>query len=93
MSTPTTVSRVLRARVAERPDADYVVCDDARLSYADAERRSRVVARIAGGGRVAQPDRPAVPDRTRLRRGVAGDRARRRDRGADQHVLDADRAA
>ena len=54
MSTPTTVSRVLRARVAERPDADYVVCDDDRLTYADAERRSRVLARgllAAGAGR------------------------------------------
>ena len=51
---PTTVSRVLRAQVAERPDADYVVCDDARLTYADAERRSRVLARgllAAGAGR------------------------------------------
>jgi len=58
MSTPArelgTVSRVLRARVAERPDADYVVCDDDRLTYADAERRSRVLARgllAAGAGR------------------------------------------
>ncbi len=54
MSIPTTVSRALRARVAERPDADYVVCDDARLTYADAERRSRGLARgllAAGAGR------------------------------------------
>ena len=46
-------------------------------------------ARAAGGGRRSrQPDRPAVPDRPRLRRGVAGRRAHRRDRGADQHLLD-----
>src|SRR5215207_366807 len=50
----TTVSRVLRARVAERPDAEYLVCDDDRLTYDDAERRSRVLARgllAAGAGR------------------------------------------
>jgi acyl-CoA synthetase (AMP-forming)/AMP-acid ligase II len=50
----TTVSRVLREHVAERPDADFVVCDDDRLTYADAERRSRVLARgllAAGAGR------------------------------------------
>jgi acyl-CoA synthetase (AMP-forming)/AMP-acid ligase II len=50
----TTVSRVLREQVAERPDADFVVCDDDRLTYAGAERRSRVLARgllAAGAGR------------------------------------------
>jgi acyl-CoA synthetase (AMP-forming)/AMP-acid ligase II len=49
-----TVSRVLRMQVAERADADYVVCDDDRLTYGDAERRSRVLARgllAAGAGR------------------------------------------
>jgi len=50
----TTVSRVLRAHVAVRPDAEYLVCDDDRLTYADAERRSRVLARgllAEGAGR------------------------------------------
>jgi acyl-CoA synthetase (AMP-forming)/AMP-acid ligase II len=50
----TTVSRVLRDRVAAHPDADFVVCDDDRLTYAAAERRSRVLARgllAAGAGR------------------------------------------
>ena len=54
MTAPTTVSRTLRAHVAARPDADYVVCDDDRLTYADAERRSRLLARgllAAGAGR------------------------------------------
>ncbi|HLM17733.1 MAG TPA: class I adenylate-forming enzyme family protein [Acidimicrobiia bacterium] len=58
MSTPTsafsTVGGVLRAHVAERPDAEYVVCDDDRLSYAEAERRSRLLARgllAIGAGR------------------------------------------
>jgi acyl-CoA synthetase (AMP-forming)/AMP-acid ligase II len=51
---PTTVGRVLRAHVAERPDAEFVVCDDDRLTYAEAERRSRVLARgllALGAGR------------------------------------------
>ena len=50
----TTVSQVLRAHVAERPDAEFVVCDDDRLTYAAAERRSRVLARgllALGAGR------------------------------------------
>lgn len=54
MNGATTVSRVLRAHVGERPDADYVVCDDDHLTYDDAERRSRVLARgllAAGAGR------------------------------------------
>jgi acyl-CoA synthetase (AMP-forming)/AMP-acid ligase II len=54
MSEPTTVSRVLATRVAEQPGVDFVVCDDDRLTYADAERRSRVLARgllAQGAGR------------------------------------------
>ncbi len=54
MSAPTTVSRVLRERVATQPDVEYVVCDDDRLTYAEAERRTRVLARgllAAGAGR------------------------------------------
>ncbi len=54
MNGATTVSRVLRAHVGARPDADYVVCDDDRLTYGDAERRSRVLARgllATGAGR------------------------------------------
>jgi acyl-CoA synthetase (AMP-forming)/AMP-acid ligase II len=51
---PTTVGRVLRTHVAERPHADFVVCDGDRLTYAEAERRSRVLARgllAVGAGR------------------------------------------
>src|SRR5215218_11394372 len=54
MTNATTVSQVLRAHVEARPNCDYVVCDDDRLTYADAERRSRVLARgllAAGAGR------------------------------------------
>src|SRR3954471_2257354 len=54
MTAPTTVSRTLRGHVAARPDADYVVCDDERLTYAEAERRSRLLARgllATGAGR------------------------------------------
>lgn len=51
---PSTVGRVLRTHVAERPDAEFVVCDDDRLTYTEAERRSRVLARgllAIGAGR------------------------------------------
>jgi acyl-CoA synthetase (AMP-forming)/AMP-acid ligase II len=51
---PTTVGRVLRQRVAVHPELDFVVCDDDRLTYAEAERHSRALARgllAAGAGR------------------------------------------
>jgi acyl-CoA synthetase (AMP-forming)/AMP-acid ligase II len=54
MSGLTTVGRVLREHVAAHGDLEYVVCDDERLTYADAEQRSRVLARgllAAGVGR------------------------------------------
>src|SRR3954454_20250835 len=54
MSGLTTVGRLLRERVAAHGDVEYVVCDDDRLTYGDAERRSRVLARgllAAGAGR------------------------------------------
>src|SRR5256885_8254532 len=54
MSGLTTVGRLLRERVAAHGDVEYVVCDDDRLTYADAERRSRVLGRgllAAGVGR------------------------------------------
>ncbi len=41
----TTVGAALAARVASRPDHDYVVCDDERLTYAEADRASRELAR------------------------------------------------
>src|SRR3982074_3032872 len=51
MTSPRTVGRLLRERVAEQPDVEYVVCDDDRLTYADAERRSRGLARgLLGSG-------------------------------------------
>jgi acyl-CoA synthetase (AMP-forming)/AMP-acid ligase II len=43
MSGSRTVGRLLRDRVAAQPQVEYVVCDDDRLTYADAERRSRVL--------------------------------------------------
>jgi len=41
----TTVGAALAACVATRPDHDYVVCDDERLTYAEADRASRELAR------------------------------------------------
>jgi acyl-CoA synthetase (AMP-forming)/AMP-acid ligase II len=42
---PLTVPALLRARVDDRPDDVLLVCDDARLTYADAGRRSAELAR------------------------------------------------
>jgi acyl-CoA synthetase (AMP-forming)/AMP-acid ligase II len=50
----TTIGEALRAQVAARGDATMLVCDDDRLTYADADRRSRAVARglvAMGAGR------------------------------------------
>jgi acyl-CoA synthetase (AMP-forming)/AMP-acid ligase II len=53
------VGQVLSERVREHPNVDFVVCDSHRLTYADAERRSRVLARgliaegVGKGSRVA----------------------------------------
>ena len=41
----TTVGAVLAARAEDRPDHDFVVCDDERLTYGDADRASRELAR------------------------------------------------
>lgn len=43
--TPRTVGAALAARVAECPERDFVVCDDERLTYAEADRASRERAR------------------------------------------------
>jgi acyl-CoA synthetase (AMP-forming)/AMP-acid ligase II len=50
---PLTVPDLLRARVAERPEAVLLTCDDESLTYADADRRSAELARAllaAGAG-------------------------------------------
>src|SRR5205823_3104189 len=53
------VGQVLRERARECPHADFVVCDSERLTYADAEARSRRLARgllaegVGKGSRVA----------------------------------------
>ena len=52
----TTVGAVLATHARDRGDHPWIVCDDDRLTYADAERRSRAVARglvAAGIGRGA----------------------------------------
>ena len=41
----TTVGAVLAARAAARPEHDFVVCDDERLTYGEADRASRELAR------------------------------------------------
>jgi len=40
-----TVAQLLRARVAELGNAEWLVCDDERITYAEADRRSAVLAR------------------------------------------------
>ena len=53
------VGQVLRERVREHAHVDFVVCDSERLTYAEAEARSRVLARgllaegLGKGSRVA----------------------------------------
>jgi acyl-CoA synthetase (AMP-forming)/AMP-acid ligase II len=42
---PLTVPALLRARVDDRPDDVLLVCDDARLTYAEADQRSAELAR------------------------------------------------
>ena len=42
---PLTLPALLRERAGQRGDAPFVVCDDARLSYREAERRSAALAR------------------------------------------------
>ena len=42
---PLTIPALLRARVGERPDDVFLVCDDDVLTYGDAERRSAALAR------------------------------------------------
>jgi acyl-CoA synthetase (AMP-forming)/AMP-acid ligase II len=54
VSAELTIGRVLLGWAREQPDEEYVVCDDDRLTYSDAERRSRVLARgllATGAGR------------------------------------------
>ena len=45
----TTVGAALAAQAAARPDQPYVICDDERLTYADAARESRALARCLLG--------------------------------------------
>lgn len=48
---PLTIPELLRQRAAERGDAPFVVCDDERLTYADALGRSAELARaLLGAG-------------------------------------------
>jgi len=50
---PLTIPRLLRERAAQRGDAPLLVVDDARLGYAEADRRSATLARAllaAGAG-------------------------------------------
>ena len=47
----TTVPAVLATHARERADHPWIVCDDERLTFADAERESRVIARgLLGAG-------------------------------------------
>ena len=63
---PLTVPRLLRARVAERPDAPFLATDGGVLTYGDADEQSAVLARglltagVGAGSRIAilQPNGP-----------------------------------
>lgn len=62
MSTTTsrTVGEVLRAQARERGDADFVVTETERLTYAAAEHRSREFARALVGAGVARGERVGI---------------------------------
>src|SRR6266567_1229851 len=47
------VGDLLRARAAERPDQDFLWCDAERWTYADADRRTDVLAAGLGEAGVA----------------------------------------
>ncbi len=64
---PLTVPALLRARVGERPDDVLLACDDDRLTYAEADRRSAELARAllaaqAGAGTRVALLHPNGPD-------------------------------
>ena len=68
-----TIGSVLRRQVAEHGGMTMLVCDDDRLTYADAETRSRALAHglVRARRRAGHPRRNPVPDRRRLRRELA----------------------
>lgn len=55
-----TVGEVLRAQARERGDADFVVTETERLTYAAAEHRSREFARALVGAGVARGERVGI---------------------------------
>ena len=55
-----TVGELLRARARERGDADFVVTETERLTYAAAEHRSREFARALVGAGVARGERVGI---------------------------------
>ena len=65
-----TIGQELAAQVAVRGDSTMLVCDDDRLTYADAERRVACARPRPGGDRrgPGNPCRHPLPDRRRLRR-------------------------
>ena len=59
-SAPTTILAALARHVAERPDVDFVVCDDERLTYATADAASRALARGLIGAGVGRGERVGI---------------------------------
>ena len=85
-----TIGSVLRRQVADRGGMTMLVCDDDRLTYSDAETRSRALALglVALGANRGTHVGILFPTGVDFVVELARGDARRCGRGADQHLLD-----
>ncbi len=89
-----TVSGLIRSKAARDPERVFIVKDAVQLTFGEAERRSRKLARglLATGRRQGHARRDPAAERARLGARVARRCAHRRARRAAQHLLPGARA-